>query len=155
MEPLEVMVALGTSVFVIIGTVLGVVIPFFRQISRTIEKSEARQIQALKQSEARQMQALNKSEARQMQALNESEARQIQALNESEARQMQALKQTETRLTAAIEKNESDIRALNSKLMQIDRRLYTLNGLVQRLVGHTFGMEEVVEQEEGHAPVPS
>ena len=155
MEPLEIMVALGTSVFVIIGTVLGVVIPFFRQISRTIEKSEARQIQALKQSEARQMQALNKSEARQMQALNESEARQIQALNESEARQMQALKQTETRLTAAIEKNESDIRALNSKLMQIDRRLYTLNGLVQRLVGHTFGMEEVVEQEEGHAPVPS
>ena len=53
MEPLEVMVALGTSVFVIIGTVLGVVIPFFRQISRTVEKSEARQIQALKESEAR------------------------------------------------------------------------------------------------------
>ena len=122
MEPLEIMVALGTSVFVIIGTVLGVVIPFFRQISRTIEKSEARQIQALKQSEARQM---------------------------------QALKQTETRLTASIEKNESDIRELHSKLMQIDRRVYTLNGLVQRLVGHTFGMEEVVEQEEGHVPVPS
>ena len=82
MEPLEIMVALGTSVFVIIGTVLGVVIPFFRQISRTIEKSEARQIQALKQSEARRM----------------------QALKESEARRMQALKQTETRLTASIEK---------------------------------------------------
>ena len=122
MEPLEVMVALGTSVFVIIGTVLGVVIPFFRQISRTVEKSEARQIQALK---------------------------------ESEARQMQALKQTETRLAASIEKNESEIKVLDGKLMQIDRRVYTLNGLVQRLVGHTFGVEEMIEQEEGHVPVPS
>ena len=111
MEPLEVMVALGTSVFVIIGTVLGVVIPFFRQISRTIEKSEARQ--------------------------------------------MQALKQTETRLAASIEKNESEIKVLDGKLMQIDRRVYTLNGLVQRLVGHTFGVEEMIEQEEGHVPVPS
>ena len=68
---------------------------------------------------------------------------------------MQALKQTETRLAASIEKNESEIKALDSKLTQIDRRVYTLNGLVQRLVGHTFGMEEVVEREEGHAPVQS
>ena len=133
MEPLEIILALGTSIFVIVGTVLGVVIPFFRQISRTIEKSEARQTRALK----------------------ESEARQIQALEESEARQIQALKQTETRLAAFIEKNESEIKALDSKLTQIDRRVYTLNGLVQRLVGHTFGMEEVVEREEGHVPVPS
>ena len=133
MEPLEIILALGTSIFVIVGTVLGVVIPFFRQISQTIEKSEARQTRVLK----------------------ETEARQIQALEETEARQIQALKQTESRLTASIEKNESEIKALDSKLMQIDRRVYTLNGLVQRLVGHTFGMEEVVEREEGHAPVPS
>ncbi len=122
MEPLEIILALGTSIFVIVGTVLGVVIPFFRQISQTIEKSEVRQTRALK---------------------------------ETEAGQIQALKQTESRLTASIEKNESEIKALDSKLMQIDRRVYTLNGLVQRLVGHTFGMEEEVEREEGHAPVPS
>ena len=166
MSSIEFYIAFATTIAIIVGTFLSFMIPFIRQTSRDRENSEARQKealeeirQAIKELGARQLQDLKDSEARQLQNLNEvkEEQKEIrQAIKDSEGRILEILKNSEDNLAVLIAKNESGINALNVQLNRLNRVVFTLNGHLQRLLGHVFGVKELLQpdEEEIHTDAP-
>ena len=60
---LTIVIAVASLLFLILGTVIAVLTIFTRRSDRNMERSEARQTEALKQQEARQTEALNQFKA--------------------------------------------------------------------------------------------
>ncbi len=162
---LTIVIAVASLLFLILGTVIAVLTIFTRRSDRNMERSEARQTEAIKQQEARQTEALNQfkaevlailkqqearqteaskqQEARQTEASKQQEARQTEALNQQEARQTEALNQFKAQILATLKRIEDGQADQNEQISELARAMYVLNGQVQRIVGYlrTEGIE--------------
>ncbi len=162
---LTLVIAVASLLFLILGTVVTVISIFTRRIDRNLERSEARQTEALNQfkteviklfnqQEVRFTEGLNQLEARFTEGLNQLEVRFTEGLKQQDTRQTEALKQLEIRFTEALNQFKAEVAAAfrriedgqadqNEQIAELARAMYVLNGQVQRIIGYlrTEGIE--------------
>ncbi len=155
---LTLVIAVASLLFLILGTVVAVISIFTRRIDRNLERSEARQTEALNQfkteviklfnqQEARFTEGFNQLEVRFTEALNQLEVRFTEGLKQQDTRQTEALKQLEVRFTEALNQFKAEVAAAfrriedgqadqNEQIAELARAMYVLNGQVQRIIGY-------------------
>ena len=103
---LTIVIAVASLLFLILGTVIAVLTIFTRRSDRNMERSEARQTEALNQFKAEVLAILKQQEARQTEALNQFKAQILATLKR-------------------IEDGQAD---QNEQISELARAMYVLNG---------------------------
>ena len=141
LSTLTLVIAVSSLFFLILGTVVTVISIFIRRIDRNLERSEAKQTEALNQfkteviklfnqQEVRFTEGLNQLEARFTEGLNQLEARFTEGLNQLEVRFTEGLKQLEVRFTEAL--NQLEVRFTEGLKQQDTRQIEALKQLEVR-----------------------
>ncbi|MCY4158960.1 MAG: hypothetical protein OXE92_05465 [Bacteroidetes bacterium] len=123
---LHLIVASVGIVFLTVGILLAVLLPHFRRNEHSNERLEAKLDRSVERLEARIDHSVERLEAR---------------IDHSVEQLRSDTKQLEIKLEHSVEQ-------LDSKLERFHIELYILNGKVSRLLGHVFGSDTQVEEDE-------
>ncbi|MCY3630021.1 MAG: hypothetical protein OXI05_07910 [Bacteroidota bacterium] len=123
---LDLYVAAGTSVFLIIGSLVSIISLFSRRLARYIEQTNTR--------------------------IDRTEARLIASIDGVKTDLTDRINRVEDRLAATIGKVDSEQKAMNAQIADFSRKVYALNGQVQGLVVQVRGREGILMQGEVQPP---
>ncbi len=124
---LTLVIAVASLLFLILGTVVTVISIFTRRIDRNLERSEARQTEALNQFKTEVIKLFNQQEVRFTEGLNQQEVRFTEGLNQLEARFTEGLNQLEARFTEGL--NQLEVRFTEGLKQQDTRQTEALKQL--------------------------
>ncbi len=130
LSTLTLVIAVSSLFFLILGTVVTVISIFIRRIDRNLERSEAKQTEALNQFKTEVIKLFNQQEVGFTEGLNQLEARFTEGLNQLEVRFTEGLKQLEVRFTEAL--NQLEVRFTEGLKQQDTRQIEALKQLEVR-----------------------
>ncbi len=159
---LDLYIASGTSVFLIIGSLISIVSLSSRRLARSIEQTNIRidrtetrltdSIDEVKISLNGRIDEVKTSLNGRIDEVKTSLNGRIDevktSLNGRIDEVKTSLNRVEARLTASIEKVEAEQKIMNAQVADMSRKVYILNGQVQGLVVHVRGREGILMQEE-------
>ncbi len=148
---LDLYIASGTSVFLIIGSLISIVSLSSRRLARSIEQTNIR----IDRTETRLTASIDEAKTSLNGRIDEVKTSLNGRIDEVKTslngridEVKTSLNRVEARLTASIEKVEAEQKIMNAQVVDLSRKVYILNGQVQGLVVHVRGREGILMQEE-------